>query len=115
MTTILPYLTLDQLVPKFAEWAEERNLVKGSDPFRQMVKLMEELGELANGIARQDKIKIEDSFGDMLVIMTIITRQLGLSLTASANLAWHEIKDRKGRMIDGVFIKEADLTPEQAQ
>lgn len=25
--------------------------------------------------------------------------------------AWMEIKDRKGRMVDGVFVKEADLPP----
>ena len=30
-------------------------------------------------------------------------------LTDCVQAAWDDIKDRKGRMIDGVFVKESDL------
>lgn len=38
-----------------------------------------------------------------------LTRELGLDYSACCEQAWEEIKDRKGRMVDGVFIKEEDL------
>jgi len=43
------------------------------------------------------------------VVLTIMTRQLGLgSLTACVEAAYEQIKDRKGELIDGVFVKEED-------
>jgi hypothetical protein len=34
---------------------------------------------------------------------------MGVTIEACIEMAYDEIKDRKGRMIDGVFVKEADL------
>jgi NTP pyrophosphatase (non-canonical NTP hydrolase) len=90
-------------------WAEERNLIKGSNPQAQMVKLMEEIGELASGIAKDDQQKIMDSIGDAVVVLTIIAAQRGAELEGCIDMAWDDIKDRKGKMIKGVFIKESDL------
>ena len=47
-------------------WAHERNLIAGSDSFRQLAKLTEELGELAGGIAKQKPDVISDSIGDCM-------------------------------------------------
>ena len=33
----------------------------------------------------------------------------GLSMEHCLEVAYDDIKDRKGKMIDGVFVKEADL------
>lgn len=38
-----------------------------------------------------------------------LAREHGLSLRACLETAYNEIKDRKGRMINGTFVKEADL------
>ncbi|UOO93563.1 MazG-like family protein [Vitreoscilla stercoraria] len=92
-------------------WAHERNLIAGSDSFRQLAKLTEELGELAGGIAKQKPDVISDSIGDCMVVLTILAAQNGLDVVACLQDAYNEIKDRKGRMIDGVFVKEADLPP----
>lgn len=35
-----------------------------------------------------------------------------IDLIAAVNHAWEEIKDRKGMMVGGMFVKENDLTPE---
>ena len=88
-------------------WAEERNLIKGSNPESQMLKLMEEAGELASDIAKRRDVK--DSIGDTLVVLTLIARQFGTNLEECYSLAYNEIKDRKGRMINGTFVKEQDL------
>lgn len=97
---------------QITEWAQARNLIDGSDSFRQFVKLSEEFGELAAGIAKHQPDTVADSIGDCVVVLTIIAAQYGLTLPDCARLAYAEIKDRKGRMINGVFVKEADLPPE---
>lgn len=93
------------------QWAHDRNLLTGSDTKSQFVKLMEEAGELAAAIARNDQDEFEDAIGDMFVVMTIIAAQNGVEIEECIAKAWHEIKDRKGQMIDGIFCKEADLPP----
>lgn len=91
------------------QWARDRNLIDGSDRFRQMVKLVEEQGELAAGIAKGNTELVADSIGDMVVVLTILAEQSGLPIEGCIEQAYHEIKDRKGRMIDGVFVKSEDL------
>ena len=41
--------------------------------------------------------------------LQIISIRYGTTLEACLELAWNEIKDRKGKMVDGVFVKEEDL------
>jgi NTP pyrophosphatase (non-canonical NTP hydrolase) len=89
------------------QWALDRNLLEGSDPKSQMLKLTEEVGELAAAIARGNKHGAADGIGDAVVVLTILAAQLDLTIEHCIEEAWHEIKDRKGRMVDGVFIKES--------
>lgn len=96
---------------KIRQWANDRNLILGSDSHRQNTKLTEEHGELSAAIARGNRAGIRDSIGDMVVVLTILAEQYGMEIEACVNAAWEEIKDRKGRMVDGVFIKEEDLPP----
>lgn len=98
-----------QLPLKIRKWAEERNLIKGATRHAQMLKLMEEMGELANGIARGNEQLVKDSIGDCFVVLTILAAQSDLIIEECIAQAYDEIKDRKGRMIDGIFVKEADL------
>lgn len=42
-----------------------------------------------------------------LAYLNDICTKLNLDLTECANLAWNEIKDRKGNTINGVFIKNS--------
>lgn len=88
------------------KWAEDRNLLNGSTRKDQMVKLVEEIGELAAGIAKGKEDLVKDSLGDALVVLTIIAEQSGTSIAECLSLAWNEIKDRKGKMVDGIFIKD---------
>lgn len=88
------------------QWAKDHNLLNGSTRKDQMVKLVEEIGELAAGIAKGKEDLVKDSIGDALVVLTILAEQSGTSIEECLNLAWNEIKDRKGKMVDGIFIKE---------
>ena len=74
-----------------------------------MVKVMEELGELANGINKNKQDLIIDSIGDVYVVLVILCMQLGLDINDCIKVAYNEIKDRKGEMVNGTFVKEEDL------
>lgn len=89
-------------------WAEDKNLITGSYPGAQMLKLFEEVGELAGGLAKDNEEAIKDSIGDVLVVIYILSAQLGIPMKECLDQAWNEIKDRKGKMVDGIFIKEGD-------
>ncbi|OEL06886.1 nucleotide pyrophosphohydrolase [Staphylococcus xylosus] len=169
-------ITVDQLIKQIEQWSIERDL-HTANPIKQYDKLIEEHGELVKGLNKDDKTVIQDSVGDVFVVLTIMMQQikgdmelafklsgfgegnadtinyvetLGLlgrklqdlmddrtngglhsetqamisniiyllkitakenntDLTACLNLAYNEIKDRKGKMIDGKFVKESDL------
>jgi len=89
-------------------WAHARNLVEGSSTDKQFLKLIEEVGELAEGLAKSRPAAIVDGIGDAVVVLTILAAQVGVQIEDCIEAAWLEIKDRKGRMQDGVFLKEGD-------
>lgn len=93
---------------KIKDWARDRGLDTAS-PDKQMLKLFEELGELAEGMAKNRPELIKDSIGDVYVVLTILSMQLGLDIEECIFEAWNEIKNRKGKMVNGVFVKETDL------
>ena len=100
-------MNLDKLVSRVELWHIERNLIDGSTDQAQFVKLIEEAGELAGNIARGKDL--QDDIGDMLVVLINIALRNKYDLYECLEVAWDDIKDRKGKMVDGVFIKETDL------
>lgn len=90
------------------KWAIDRGLQSAS-PEAQMVKLLEEAGELASGINKNKLDLIIDSIGDTYVVLVILCMQLGLDINDCIKAAYEEIKDRKGKMVNGLFVKEEDL------
>lgn len=96
--------TTDQI----RNWAIIRGLDE-SNPRDQYIKLQEETGEIAAALLKGKTDELKDGIGDAFVVLTILAMQLGTSIEECVGLAYNEIKDRKGKMVDGVFIKEADL------
>jgi len=91
---------------KIRQWANDRNIIAGGTPQAQMLKLTEEVGELAAAVARGKIFDAADGIGDAVVVLTILAAQLDQDIEYCIDVAWCEIKDRKGRLVDGVFIKE---------
>lgn len=89
------------------EWAQSRGLDEG-DPKAQLSKLMEEVGELAQGINKGNREQTIDSLGDTQVVLTVLALQMGLHQQDCFKAAYEVIKSRQGTMIGGVFVKEAD-------
>jgi NTP pyrophosphatase (non-canonical NTP hydrolase) len=89
------------------QWALDRGIVHHSTPRAQLLKMFSEAGEIADGEAKGRLDDIEDGVGDVLVCLIIYCHFYGLTVPKCLNAAWHEIKDRKGHMVEGgVFIKE---------
>lgn len=161
-------MKLQKLITNVQQWSIDRGLDK-ADSKKQMLKLYEEFGELASGIAKGNKEVVKDSIGDVVVVLVILAQQQGLKKISDFNIicnhlqpsdlmpqasetiglislrvrrtkdeieepivrlisylrtiakrenlkfedclsqAWNEIKDRKGKLIDGVWVKEGDL------
>jgi hypothetical protein len=89
---------------RIAEWHYDRNLIEGSTDDRQYVKLKEEVDELFYSIALSES-PIDD-IGDIIVVLVNIAERNKLSIQQCLEHAYNEIKDRKGKMVDGVFVKE---------
>ena len=174
---------MQQLIKQIEQWAEERNLIEGSTPQKQFLKLAEEIGELITGHNKRNLELIKDAVGDCFVVLTILSKQTGywdlegdywealeckdapislykqnenhslqhilsnqgilatqllgeegdneeeihyciglitydlvhysygqgLDFKDCVQHAYNQIKDRKGKMVDGVFIKDGDL------
>lgn len=90
------------------EWGVARNITAhgGATALSQIKKLKEEVAELEEGLELKDEGKVIDGIGDTLVVLLNICRLSGMSLDQCLFVAYNEIKDRKGTMIDGVFVKE---------
>lgn len=97
-----------ETINKIKKWVLDRNL-NTQNPKIQMCKVVEELGELATGINKNNVEQQKDSIGDVIVTLVCLSSQLGLSIEECIESAYEEIKDRKGKLIDGIFVKEDDL------
>lgn len=175
-------MTRQEFYKNVLMWAEKRNIIEGSTPEHQTIKLGEELGELCAGVARGDLALIKDSVGDCMVVVTILRAMVGatdtledepsnaqlpfgdtikqsatlivmrrmgevaqciflnanelvtlatlrafyqelealcgaynIDITECYEMAWNDIKDRKGLIVDGVFMKQADIEKKLAE
>ena len=99
---------VEDITELIKKWATDKNVING-DPKSQMVKLLEEVGDLAEGINKDKRELIIDSIGDVYVVLVILCMQLGLDINDCIKVAYEEIKDRKGKLVNGLFVKEEDL------
>ena len=91
---------------RIRQWATKRNLYVQGDRKTQLVKLAEEMGEVARAIIKEDQPAIQDGIGDMVVVLTNLANLSGFLIEDCIDSAWDEIKDRTGSMQNGSFIKE---------
>jgi NTP pyrophosphatase (non-canonical NTP hydrolase) len=88
------------------QWHRDRNLIDGSSDKDQYMKLIQEAGELSDSLCKGKDIK--DDIGDMMVVLINIMVRNNLTMDECLSVAYNDIKDRKGKMVDGVFVKEGD-------
>lgn len=88
------------------DWAKQRGLYKKGDSKTQYVKLQEEAGELAKALLKNDKPEIKDAIGDIVVVLTNLAHLEKLTIEECIDAAYKEISNRKGKMVNGTFVKD---------
>ncbi len=97
---------MDELIKNVKEWAQEKHLLKKENSHAQMLKVLEEVGETAGALLKNKNKEIIDGLGDSFVTLIILCYQLGLEPKDCLETAWDEIKNRKGKTVNGTFIRE---------
>ena len=87
-------------------WANDRGLYDGGDPKTQALKLVEEVGETCRAILKEDAKEMVDGIGDCVVVLTNLAELIGTPIEECIDIAYNEIKDRKGKMNNGTFKKD---------
>ena len=87
------------------QWAENRGLVNEKNDKAQLLKTMEELGEVSRALLKNNHEDLIDGLGDVMVTLIILAKIKGLSLEDCLGSAYEVIKFRTGNTVDGVFIK----------
>ena len=97
-------------IQKIEIWAENRNLIDGATQSAQYEKLLEEIGELGRALIEDCDADVADAIGDCVVVLTILAKQRfgqdGGNIESCVDAAYSEIKDRTGKMVNGVFVKD---------
>jgi len=107
----------DTLQDWVIDWAEERGIFDKATLLAQVEKTREEVEETRDAILLQRHCQspgdfnryrdaIMDGIGDTVVTLIILAHLCGTDIEECLELAYNEIKDRKGKMVDGVFVKE---------
>tara|TARA_A100001015_G_C14997604_1_gene716885 strand:+ start:822 stop:1115 length:294 start_codon:yes stop_codon:yes gene_type:complete len=95
---------ITNLVEKVEQWHWDRNLIDGATDKDQVLKLIQEVGELSDNVCKGQDIR--DDVGDIMVVLINIMVRNQITLEECLQVAYDDIKNRKGRMIDGIFVKE---------
>jgi NTP pyrophosphatase (non-canonical NTP hydrolase) len=98
--------TFDESAQLVFEWAQQKNLIVKGNEFNQIKKVREEVLEIVDAIQSQNIDKIRDEIGDGFVTLIILARQVGLSPEECLNEAYNKISKRKGKTINGIFVKD---------
>lgn len=99
---------MDELIEQVEQWAKDKGLDK-AESSKQMLKTVEEVGEVAAALARNDQDALRDGIGDVVVTLIILALQNDMDLYECLNCAYDEIKGRTGKMVNGVFVKSSNL------
>jgi NTP pyrophosphatase (non-canonical NTP hydrolase) len=102
---------MNELINKVKQWHYDRNLIEGSTDLDQFGKLQEEVLELHEALICNSYLdnytpEITDAIGDIMVVLINIAERNGLTLEQCLEHAYNDIKDRTGKMVDGVFVKD---------
>lgn len=99
---------MNKLVEKIISWGDDRGLFTNPCAKTQALKTVSEVGEFADNVAKGRDCR--DDIGDILVTLILQCHIQNTTLEECLEIAYNEIKDRKGKLVDGIFIKEGDIS-----
>ena len=81
------------------DWADQKGILSEGDPKTQLIKLMEELGELSEAVLKNDAI------GDSVIVLTGLAAMCQLCIEDCIEDSFAIVSKRNGKMINGTFVK----------
>ena len=100
----------DTVYDDIRAWAKAKGIYQSGDSRTQYIKLMEEAGELAEALLKNDETEVIDAIGDMVVVLTNLAKLRGHNIEDCIASAYSVIKDRQGKMVNGTFVKKNYIT-----
>ena len=124
-------MNFEELRTNVEKWADDKDLLHSENAEKQFMKFIEEVFEFktemdiwklykqfkrdenveqdfsVEEVERWKNMKLE--MGDIFVTLIILCKQLGIDCVECLQLAYDKISKRKGKTIDGTFVKEEDL------
>lgn len=98
---------MEELIENVKNWAADKGLLSKDKSLAQMAKVTEEVGEVASALLRNDKDKLMDGIGDVVVTLILLAEQNNMTLHDCLQQAYNEIKNRTGKVNElGTFIKD---------
>ncbi len=67
---------------------------------------MKKVGETCRAILKEDFDEVVDGIGDCVVVLTNLAELQGVSIEMCIDAAYEEIKNRKGKMANGTYVKQ---------
>lgn len=106
---------ISDLINKVNKWAISHGLDKGN-PKVEWMKVTEEVGEIRDVFLKPHDFadpewSLKDAIGDSMVTLIVLCLQLGYDVGECLTIAYNDIKDRKGVMIDDNFVKAKTRQP----
>ena len=112
-------MNFEELKTKVEEWAKDKDLLHEENADKQFMKFIEEVFEFKSEMDNYDldpgtlktyffrNMQLE--MGDIFVTLIILCKQLGIDCVECLEMAYEKISKRKGKTVNGLFIKEEDL------
>ena len=98
---------MELLIKLVEKWGDDKGLLDSSLQKTQFLKVIEEVGEVASALAKDNQAELIDGIGDVMVTLILLARQRGTDITTCLDFAYNEIKNRTGKMVNGTFIKDS--------
>lgn len=101
------------------EWADDKKLLHYENADKQFMKFVEEVFEFKTEmdlwcthseiLSIVNREHMEDEMGDIFVTLIILCEDLGIDPVVCLEMAYEKISKRKGKTINGTFVKSEDL------
>lgn len=88
------------------QWAKDKGIDKATSLLPQTLKVIEEIGEVAECISKNKIDKLQDEIGDVAITLIILSLQAGFEFEQCVKVAYDKIQNRTGKVVNGVFIKD---------
>lgn len=122
-------MSFEELRENVELWAKDKDLLHEKNADKQFMKFIEEVFEFkfemethknnsivcdslaSNGnfikVIIKNDMKLE--MGDIIVTLIVLCNQLDIDIVECLEMAYEKISKRKGKTVNGLFVKEEDL------